>query len=238
MQRNDTCSRAARRAPLSATGGAGSIGRHTISRRGQLDRKAQLERILRKPLRLADDAVVVSSNTMVGVDTLRRRMLDEAFDKSQFPSFGESQPYTYELVLRELRRCHADQTSMSWPEMQESLSRRPDVDGQHFEVQLLKSQEVGNAEMSIRRLHLRGQCPIQSLREILLRGTVAGKFVKLTPHLDYGILYQLVSWSYIMIFLVENESSLTHLRRPKTATAVEITDMRNHPTFATTLLSC
>ena len=29
---------------------------------------------------------------MVGVDTLRRRMLDEAFDKSQFPSFGESQP--------------------------------------------------------------------------------------------------------------------------------------------------
>ena len=98
------------------------------------DRKAQLERILDKPLRLADDAVIVSSNTMVGVDTLRRRMLDEAFDKSQFPSFGESQPYTYELVLRELRRCHADQTSVSWPEMQELLSRRPDVGGEHVEV--------------------------------------------------------------------------------------------------------
>ena len=64
------------------------------------DRKTQLERILDRPLRLADDVVVVSSSTMVGVDTLRRRMLDEAFDKSQFPSFGENQPYTYELVLR------------------------------------------------------------------------------------------------------------------------------------------
>ena len=109
------------------------------------DRKTQLERILDRPLRLADDVVVVSSSTMVGVDTLRRRMLDEAFDKSQFPSFGENQPYTYELVLRELRRCHADQTSVSWTEMQEALSRHPDVDGQQFEVQLIKSQEVCNA---------------------------------------------------------------------------------------------
>eukprot|EP01046_Picozoa_sp_COSAG06_P071174 COSAG06_NODE_20242_length_803_cov_0.877841_1_plen_242_part_10 len=161
------------------------------------DRKAQLERILDKPLRLADDAVVVSSSTMVGVGTLRRRMLDEAFDKSQFPSFGESQPYTYELVLRELRRCHADQTSVSWPEMQESLSRRPDVDGQQFEVRLLKSQEVGNAEMSIRRLHdaldAAKSAQFESLREILLNGEpLPTSLLNSVPTpRDYGILHQL-----------------------------------------------
>eukprot|EP01043_Picozoa_sp_COSAG02_P069488 COSAG02_NODE_11927_length_1629_cov_3.316993_1_plen_480_part_01 len=183
---------------------------------------------------------------MVGVDTLRRRMLDEAFDKSQFPSFGESQPYTYELVLRELRRCHADQTSVGWTEMQESLSRRPDVDGQHFEVRLLKSQEVGNAEMSIRRLHgaldAAKSAQFELLRDILLNGEpLPTSLLNSVPApRDYGILHQLAYHGATdeYLFLVENGVEFDPaLRTTKDgSTAAEIADMRNHPTFASTLL--
>jgi len=210
------------------------------------DRKSQLERILESPLRLADDVVVVSANTMVGVDTLRRRMLDEAFDKSQFPSFGESQPHTYELVLRELRRCHADQTSVSWTEMQESLSRRPDVDGQQFEVQLIKSQEVGNAAMSVRRLHAAldaaKSAQYDSLEEILLHGEPLPTSLlnSVPPPRDYGILHQLAYHGATdkYLFLVENGVEFDpELRTTRDgSTAAEIAQARNHLKFATTLL--
>jgi obg-like ATPase 1 len=40
-------------------------------------------------------AVVVSAATLEGIPELRQCILDAAFDKSSFPSFGSNQPNTY-----------------------------------------------------------------------------------------------------------------------------------------------
>ena len=130
--------------------------------------------------------------------------------------------------------------------MQESLSRRPDVDGQHFEVQLLKSQEVGNAEMSIRRLHgaldAAKSAQFESLREILLNGEpLPTSLLNSVPApRDYGILHQLAYHGATdeYLFLIENgvefDTALPTINGG--STAADIALMRNHPTFASSLL--
>ena len=79
-------------------------------------RKQLLEEVPKKPLQLADRAVVVSAATLEGIPELRQRMLDAAFDKSSFPSFGSNQPNTYLNILRQARKNHGDQLSVTMAE--------------------------------------------------------------------------------------------------------------------------
>ena len=45
-------------------------------------------------------------------------MLDAAFDKSSFPSFGSNQPNTYLKLHDQARQNHNDQLSVTMAEMQ------------------------------------------------------------------------------------------------------------------------
>ena len=81
-------------------------------------------------------------------------MLDAAFDKSAFPSFGSNQPNTYLKLLDQARQNHGDQLSVTMAEMQASLSARPDVSSRPFEVRLVRPSTVVNATgANIQRLH-------------------------------------------------------------------------------------
>eukprot|EP01047_Picozoa_sp_COSAG01_P032118 COSAG01_NODE_2307_length_7944_cov_31.370045_6_plen_1082_part_00 len=115
-------------------------------------RKQLLEEVLRNPLQLADRAVVVSAATLEGIPELRQCMLDAAFDKSSFPSFGSNQPNTYLNILRQARQNHSDQLSVTMAEMQASLSVRPDM-SKPFEVRLVRSTVVNAAADNTGRLH-------------------------------------------------------------------------------------
>jgi hypothetical protein len=76
------------------------------------DRVRKLERVLSQPLRLSPQAIAVSSKTGQGFDELREMVLDAAFDKEAFPTFGSNQPGTYGAILRKLRRCHTEESSV------------------------------------------------------------------------------------------------------------------------------
>eukprot|EP01047_Picozoa_sp_COSAG01_P057490 COSAG01_NODE_6651_length_3557_cov_2.387702_1_plen_1094_part_10 len=115
-------------------------------------RKQLLEEVLKKPLQLADRAIVVSAATLEGIPELRQRMLGAAFDKSSFPSFGSNQPNTYLNILRQARQNHGDQLSVTMAEMQASLSVEPDV-SVPFEVRLVRSTVVNPTADNTGRLH-------------------------------------------------------------------------------------
>jgi hypothetical protein len=75
-------------------------------------RVGQLERVLSQPLRLSATAVAVSAKTGQGFEELQRILLDTAFDKEAFPTFGSSQPGTYSAIHRKLLRSHPEQSSV------------------------------------------------------------------------------------------------------------------------------
>jgi hypothetical protein len=75
-------------------------------------RVGQLERVLSQPLRLSATAVAVSAKTGQGFEELQRILLDTAFDKEAFPTFGSSQPGTYSAIHRKLLRAHPEQSSV------------------------------------------------------------------------------------------------------------------------------
>ena len=75
-------------------------------------RVRRLERVLAQPLRLSATAVAVSAKTGQGFEELQRMLLDTAFDKQAFPTFGSSQPGTYGAIHRKLLRSHTEQSSV------------------------------------------------------------------------------------------------------------------------------
>eukprot|EP01049_Picozoa_sp_SAG25_P013343 SAG25_NODE_2040_length_2005_cov_1.699895_2_plen_621_part_01 len=143
----------------------GMLNQHRVEQQRELKRLAALpatgneqartlllEEVLKNPLQLADRAVVVSAATQEGIPELQQCMLDAAFDKSSFPSFGSNQPNTYLNILRQARQNHGDQLSVTMAEMQASLFVRPDV-SKPFEVRLVRSTVVNATADNTQRLH-------------------------------------------------------------------------------------
>ena len=75
-------------------------------------RLQRLKRVLSHPLKLSAGAVAVSAKTGQGFDELRQMILEAAFDKQAFPTFGEKQPGTYSVIHERLLRCHPEQSSV------------------------------------------------------------------------------------------------------------------------------
>ena len=82
-------------------------------------RARQLEQVLSQPLRLSPRAVAVSAKTGQGFEELRQLVLDAAFDKQAFPTFGSKQPGTYTAIHRKLLRAHPKESSVTWEAMQQ-----------------------------------------------------------------------------------------------------------------------
>eukprot|EP01052_Picozoa_sp_SAG31_P053171 SAG31_NODE_13495_length_865_cov_1.148825_1_plen_278_part_01 len=61
----------------------------------------QLARVLEHPLRIGG-CIAISAKTLYGIDTLRAKLLELAFDQTKFPSFGAVQPGTYVMLHRYL----------------------------------------------------------------------------------------------------------------------------------------
>ena len=93
------------------------------------ERVRKLERVLSQPLRLSPQAIAVSSKTGQGFDELREMVLNAAFDKEAFPTFGSKQPGTYGAIHRKLLRCHTEESSVVSTAVQAFCS--PAGDGQH-----------------------------------------------------------------------------------------------------------
>ena len=62
-------------------------------------RGVHLTTVLGSPLRLAAEAIAVSAKTLDGVDVLRERMVEAAFDKAAFPTFVSTQAIYRLLVV-------------------------------------------------------------------------------------------------------------------------------------------
>ena len=209
-------------------------------------RRRHLQRVLERPLQLSEDVIVVSARTLDGVATLRRRMLEVAFNKTAFPSFGANQPNTYMTILRELRRLHSDHSSVTWHEMQQSLSRRLDIDGESFKVALTHSETVQSMDMSTARLHATLDAAKQAqwpqLQDILCDGGLMPEWlVNSIPHpRDYGILHQLAYHGASDVFLSLIEQGVvfnTALLTTGGETATKIALARGHTGFAEMMTS-
>ena len=87
-----------------------------------------LRNVLSKPLRLSPGAVAVSAKTGEGFDELHRMILDAAFDKEAFPTFGNKQPGTYGAIHRKLLRSHTEESSVTWETMQESATVQSELE--------------------------------------------------------------------------------------------------------------
>ena len=98
-------------------------------------RGIHLTTVLRSPLRLAAEAVAVSAKTLDGVDVLQEQMVEAAFDKAAFPSFGAVQARTYGLIHRHLLRAHATSPSLTWPQLQTAASTAPEMSGKEVVVE-------------------------------------------------------------------------------------------------------
>eukprot|EP01043_Picozoa_sp_COSAG02_P006525 COSAG02_NODE_187_length_30377_cov_3.636271_2_plen_1415_part_00 len=104
------------------------------------DRARKLERALSKPLRLSPGAVAVSAKTGQGFGELREMVLNAAFDKEAFPTFGTKQPGTYRAIYRKLERSHRDESSLTWEVMQESAARQSELESSHLAVRFVGSK--------------------------------------------------------------------------------------------------
>lgn len=75
-------------------------------------RLQQLTRVLSHPLKLSAGAVAVSAKTGQGFDELRRMIVEAAFDRKAFPTFGTTQPGTYSAIHEKLLHCHPEESSV------------------------------------------------------------------------------------------------------------------------------
>eukprot|EP01049_Picozoa_sp_SAG25_P005687 SAG25_NODE_396_length_8539_cov_5.889336_3_plen_1378_part_01 len=116
-------------------------------------RQRHLDAVLSHPLRLANEAVAVSAKELTGLDTLRQRMVNAAFDVDAFPTFGQNQPNTYTTILRELKLIHSSKSSVTWTQMQHSLRRLPDVDSATLNVTLTGSELTTSRAQEVAQLH-------------------------------------------------------------------------------------
>ena len=103
-------------------------------------RTRHLQRVLSQPLRLLPQAVAVSAKTGQGFDQLRQVILDAAFDKEAFPTFGSRQPGTYGVIHRKLLRCHNTESSVGWEEMQQSAAAQSELESSQLVVRLVSSK--------------------------------------------------------------------------------------------------
>ena len=85
-------------------------------------RMRDLQRVLSRPLRLSAGSIAVSAKTGDGFEELRQMVVDAAFDKQAFPTFGSTQPGTYSAIHRKLLSAHTDESSVTWDDMQESAA--------------------------------------------------------------------------------------------------------------------
>ena len=94
----------------------------------------QLSQVLDTPLRIAG-CHAVSAKTLLGLDTLRERLVELAFDKTKFPSFGDVQPGTYTMVHRHLMRAFPETLAVTWQQIQEWSLHPPDLTQEKIHVQ-------------------------------------------------------------------------------------------------------
>lgn len=98
------------------------------------ERAEHLQQVLSKPLRLSPAAVAVSAKTNEGFQELQRMILDAAFDKEAFPTFGNKQPGTYGAIHRKLLRSHTEELSVTWEAMQESAAGQSELESSQLVV--------------------------------------------------------------------------------------------------------
>ena len=103
-------------------------------------RLRDLQRVLSQPLRLSAGAIAVSAKTGQGVDELRQMILDAAFDKQAFPTFGSKQPGTYTAIFQKLLRCHSEESSVTWDAMQQSVSAQSELESSQLAVRFVGSK--------------------------------------------------------------------------------------------------
>eukprot|EP01051_Picozoa_sp_SAG22_P005276 SAG22_NODE_307_length_12666_cov_761.250259_10_plen_1050_part_00 len=103
----------------------------------------QLSQVLDAPLRVAG-CQAVSAKTMDGLDALRRKLVELAFDKESFESFGEMQPGTYLKIHRYLLRAFPDKLTVTWAQIEDWALHPPDLFGEKIDVQSAGST-VGGA---------------------------------------------------------------------------------------------
>ena len=191
----------------------------------------------------------MSAATLEGIDELRLSMLDAAFDKVAFPSFGSSQPNTYVSILAHARRNHAQQLSVTLAEMQTSLSVRPAaVEQAQFAVSLKRSAVVNAAATHTERLHsaltAAKHAQWQQLQDVLFpdggkTGAVPSRLLNsVPPPRSYGLIHQLAYNGDVGAYqaLLGRGVVLDRdLRSTDGKTALEIAQERQHVEFATLL---
>lgn len=112
-------------------------------------RLQELMRVLPHPLRVSAGAIAVSAKTGDGFEELRRMIVDAAFDKQAFPTFGSKQPGTYSAIYEKLLRSHPEESSVTWEAMQESAGAQSELESSQLVVRFISSQlssEAGDAE--------------------------------------------------------------------------------------------
>ena len=111
-------------------------------------RARQLEQVLSQPLRLSPRAVAVSAKTGQGFEELRQLVLDAAFDKQAFPTFGSKQPGTYTAIHRKLLRAHPKESSVTWEAMQQSAAAQStELESSQLVVRFVGSKLSSEADL-------------------------------------------------------------------------------------------
>eukprot|EP01043_Picozoa_sp_COSAG02_P086708 COSAG02_NODE_24112_length_697_cov_1.384615_1_plen_232_part_11 len=65
---------------------------------------------------------------------------DAAFDRQAFPTFGSTQPGTYDAIHRKLLRAHAEESSVTWVDMQESVAAQAELESSELVVRFVGSK--------------------------------------------------------------------------------------------------
>ena len=108
------------------------------------ERQAQLRKLLSKPLRLSPGAVAVSAKTNEGFEELQRMILDAAFDKEAFPTFGNSQPGSYSQIHQQLLQAAAAPNALG------SQGRAPELDDVSERLGLFNGEDVPAEDPEVR----------------------------------------------------------------------------------------
>jgi GTPase SAR1 family protein len=202
-------------------------------------RVEKLKMVLKQPLRLENEVVVVSAKDLTGVKKLRRRMANAVHDVDAFPTFGQNQPKTYRTILREVKRLHAADSSVTWTQLQESLEQRPDVEQAAFTVTLMGTELRGNLHTV---LDAAKHAQWSKLESVLFpaRGcdcTLSAQLLNSVPGArSYGVLHQLAHHGAGEVYqrLLQRGATFdVTLLSKQGHTAEQIAENRGHVSFAT-----
>ena len=103
-------------------------------------RMRDLQRVFSRPLRLSAGCIAVSAKTGDGFEELRQMIVDAAFDRQAFPTFGSTQPGTYSAIHQKLLRAHTDESSVTWDDMQESAAAESELESSELVVRFVGSR--------------------------------------------------------------------------------------------------